>query len=74
MAKESTVKDNPVVDALRKLREEEVELAAKLRPVQEAIAALEKILDKTVKKVKGSGVKETGGEAEDGGKDPDADN
>lgn len=52
MAKESIVKDNPVVDALRKLKEEETELVAKLKPVQEAIAALEKIVDKTVKKSK----------------------
>lgn len=52
MAKESITRDNPVVDALKKLREEEVELVAKLKPVQEAIAALEKIVDKTVKKAK----------------------
>jgi hypothetical protein len=52
MAKESIAKENPVVDALRKLKEEEIELVSKLRPVQEAIGALEKILDKTVKKVK----------------------
>ncbi|HEY0655709.1 MAG TPA: hypothetical protein VGD65_21390 [Chryseosolibacter sp.] len=58
MAKESTVKDNPVMDALRKLKEEEIELTAKLKPVQEAIAALEKIVDKSVKKVKPSGSKE----------------
>lgn len=57
MAKESVVKDNPVVDALRKLKEEEIELAGKLKPVQEAITALEKIVDKTVKK-KLSGSKE----------------
>jgi hypothetical protein len=58
MAKESIIKDNPVVDALRKLKEEEIELTAKLKPVQEAIAALEKIVDKTVKKVKPSGTKD----------------
>lgn len=59
MAKETISKDNPVVDALRKLKEEEVELVAKLKPVQEAIAALEKIVDKTVKKAKPSGSRET---------------
>ncbi|HEY9008228.1 hypothetical protein [Ohtaekwangia sp.] len=51
MAKE-VAKENPVVDALKKLKEEEAELTAKLKPVQEAIAALEKIIDKSVKKVK----------------------
>ena len=58
MAKENVVKDNPVVDALRKLKEEETELVSKLKPVQEAITALEKIVDKTVKKSKPSGTKE----------------
>jgi hypothetical protein len=58
MAKESGVKDNPVVDALRKLKDEEIELVAKLKPVQEAIAALEKIVDKTVKKARPSGSKD----------------
>lgn len=52
MAKEIIVKENPVVDALKKLKEEEAELMAKVKPVQEAISALEKILDKSVKKVK----------------------
>jgi tetrahydromethanopterin S-methyltransferase subunit B len=52
MAKESIVKENPVIDALKKLKEEEAELVAKLKPVQEAIGALEKIVDKSVKKVK----------------------
>ena len=52
MAKETIVKENPVTDALRKLKEEELELTAKLKPVQEAIAALEKILDKSSKKAK----------------------
>jgi hypothetical protein len=53
MAKaETTVKENPVTDALKKLKEEEIELMAKLKPVQEAISALEKILDKSVKKAK----------------------
>ena len=54
MAKESTAKENPVVDALRRLKEEEVELLTKLKPLQEAIGALEKIVDKSVKKVKPS--------------------
>ena len=52
MAKETIVKENPVIDALRKLKEEEMEIAAKLKPIQEAISALEKILDKSAKKVK----------------------
>ena len=50
MAKETIVKENPVIDALRKLKEEELEIAAKLKPIQEAIRALEKILDKSSKK------------------------
>ena len=54
MAKETIVKENPVVDAIRKLKEEELELASKLKPLQEAISALEKILDKSVKKAKPS--------------------
>lgn len=59
MAKENATKaDNPVVDALRKLKEEEIDLVSKLKPVQEAIAALEKIVEKSVKKVKPA--KETG--------------
>lgn len=69
MAKDTILKDNPVVDALRKLKEEEIELAAKLKPVQEAIAALEKILDKTVKKAKPSGGKDTAADVEEGGQD-----
>jgi hypothetical protein len=52
MAKETIVKENPVTDALRKLKEEELELMAKLKPLQEAIGALEKILDKSSKKAK----------------------
>ena len=52
MAKETIVKENPVTDALKKLKEEELELMAKLKPLQEAIAALEKILDKSAKKAK----------------------
>jgi hypothetical protein len=59
MAKESIAKENPVVDALRRLKEEEVELVTKLKPVQEAIGALEKIVDKSVKKVKSSGAKDS---------------
>lgn len=54
MAKETIAKENPVIDALRKLKEEEAELLVKLKPVQEAIGALEKIVDKSVKKVKPS--------------------
>jgi biopolymer transport protein ExbB/TolQ len=50
MAKETIVKENPVIDALRKLKEEEMEITAKLKPIQEAISALEKILDKSSKK------------------------
>jgi fatty acid-binding protein DegV len=52
MAKETIVKENPVIDALKKLKEEELELVAKLKPLQEAIGALEKILDKSSKKAK----------------------
>lgn len=51
MAKE-IAKESPVIDALRKLKEEEAELLVKLKPLQEAIGALEKIVDKSVKKVK----------------------
>jgi histone deacetylase complex regulatory component SIN3 len=61
MAKETIVKENPVIDALKKLKEEEMELTAKLKPVQEAIGALEKILDKSSKKAKPA--KETTSEA-----------
>ena len=60
MAKE-IVNENPVIDALKKLKEEEAGLTAKLKPVQEAIAALEKIVDKTAKKTKPA--KENSGEA-----------
>jgi len=60
MAKEVITKENPVMDALRKLKDEEAELMGKLKPVQEAIGALEKIIDKTVKKVKPA--KENAGE------------
>lgn len=62
MAKESIAKENPVVDALRRLKEEEVELLTKLKPLQEAISALEKIVDKSVKKVKSSGAKDNAGD------------
>lgn len=67
-------KENPVVDALRKLKDEEAELLVKLKPLQEAIGALEKIVDKSVKKVKSSakdnsgdliGVEENGQESND---------
>jgi hypothetical protein len=54
MAKESIAKENAVADALRRLRDEESELQAKLKPIQEAITALEKIVEKSVKKVKSS--------------------
>jgi len=54
MAKE-LAKENPVMDALRRLKEEEAELMVKLKPIQEAIAALEKIVDKSGKKVKATG-------------------
>jgi hypothetical protein len=72
MAKESLAKENPVFDALRRLKEEEVELLTKLKPVQEAIGALEKIVDKSVKKVKSfSGAKDNAADenAEDSGSD-----
>lgn len=62
MAKENVLKENPVTEALRKLKDEEVELLTKLKPVQEAIGALEKIVDKTVKKIKVSGAKDNAGE------------
>jgi hypothetical protein len=52
MAKETVAKENPVVDALKKLKDEEAELLTKLKPMQEAISALEKIVDKSVKKLK----------------------
>lgn len=60
MAKETIAKENPVTDALRKLKEEEAEIAAKLKPIQEAISALEKILGKSEKKAKPA--KEASGE------------
>jgi tetrahydromethanopterin S-methyltransferase subunit B len=48
---------------LRRLKDEEVELLTKLKPIQEAIGALEKIVDKSVKKVKpSSGAKDSGAE------------
>jgi len=68
MAKESMAKENPVVDALRKLKDEEAELLIKLKPLQEAIGALEKIVEKSVKKTKSpsstkDGVEENGQES-----------
>ena len=67
MAKESIVRDNPVIDALRKLKEEEAELMFKIKPLQEAIGALEKIVEKTVKKVKpANGSKESSEENSSG--------
>lgn len=44
MAKKTVAKVNPVTEALRKLKEEEAELLSKLKPVQEAISALENII------------------------------
>lgn len=68
MAKESNVKDNPVVDALRRLKEEESDIIVKLKPLQEAIGALEKIVDKSAKKGKvSSGLKETSGDSNEDG-------
>ncbi len=60
MAKE-VITNNPVVDVLKKLKEDEAELLSKLKPVQEAIGALEKIVDKSAKK--GKPAKENSGEA-----------
>jgi hypothetical protein len=62
MAKEMIAKENPVMDALKKLKDEEVELLSKLKPVQEAIAALEKIVDKSVRKAKPASSKDQSGE------------
>lgn len=63
MAKEIIAKENPVTDALRKLKEEEAEIMIKLKPLQEAIGALEKILGKSEKKAKpSSGAKDASGE------------
>ena len=63
MAKETIAKENPVTDALRKLKEEEMELVSKLKPLQEAIGALEKIVDKSGKKAKpSSGAKDSAGD------------
>jgi len=64
MAKETTTKESPVADALRKLKEDEAELLAKLKPLQEAIVALEKIIDKSVKKVKPASSKDAPGNDE----------
>jgi hypothetical protein len=52
MAKDITIKDNAVADALRRLKDEEADLLTRLKPVQEAINALEKIVDKSAKKTK----------------------
>jgi hypothetical protein len=74
MAKESMTKENPVVDALRKLKEEEAELLVKLKPLQEAIGALEKIVDKSVKKGKpSSGGKDSTDGAEESAQDSNTD-
>jgi hypothetical protein len=75
MAKETNTKDNPVIDALRKLKEEEADILVKLKPLQEAIGALEKIVDKSVKKGKASsGLKEASGDnTEDGQQETEGD-
>lgn len=52
MGKETFTKDHPVMEALKKLKDEESELLARIKPVQEAISALEKIVEKSVKKGK----------------------
>ena len=52
MAKEGIAKEGAVADALKRLKDEENDLLSKLKPIQEAIAALEKIVDKSAKKVK----------------------
>lgn len=68
MAKE-IAKENPVVDALQRLKEEEAELLSRLKPVQEAVAALEKIVEKFsgVKKAKPAKDKSSeNGSAEEG--------
>jgi hypothetical protein len=52
MAKDITIKENAVADALRRLKDEEADLLTRLKPVQEAINALEKIVDKSAKKTK----------------------
>ena len=64
MAKEANAKENPVMEVLRKLKEEETELLTRLKPIQEAISALEKIVDKNVKKTKATNTKESAANAE----------
>jgi hypothetical protein len=59
MAKDVNLKEGAVADALRRLKDEESDLLSKLKPIQEAISALEKIVDKSVKKVKSTSGKET---------------
>jgi hypothetical protein len=54
MAKKTIAKENPVTEALRKLKEEESELISKLKTVQEAISALENVLGKSGKKASSS--------------------
>ena len=54
MAKKTITKENPVTDALRKLKEEESELINKLKTIQEAIGALENVLGKSGKKTNSS--------------------
>ena len=50
MAKESVAKEHPVVDALKRLKEEETDILTRLKPIQEAIVALEKIVEKSFSK------------------------
>lgn len=74
MAKQTITiaKDSPVNDALKSLKDEETELLNKLKPVQEAIGALEKIVDKYTgngKKSKSSSSKKSA--SDDGESDSD---
>ena len=64
MAKDTN--QHPVIDALKKLKDEESEILLKLKPLQEAIGALEKIVEKNVKKSKSSpSTKDNGVEADE---------
>jgi len=63
MAKKTIAKENPVTEALRKLKEEESELISKLKTLQEAISALENVLGKSGKKANSpSGSKDNSGD------------
>jgi hypothetical protein len=74
MAKKTIAKENPVTDALRKLKEEESELINKLNTIQEAISALENVLGKSGKKANSSsGTKDSSGDhlfAEENAQEP----